>query len=252
MSASDEWMDEEAESDEPEAMGENDFQSEAAANDSQEVDDVADAGDEIPLGLNEAEARAIDHLFSEADSEAEVAADQAPPDVADSIDPALPAETVPLLDASGNLPADFDTLLRALGQWEAAAADAPGDPRFTPKPTTKERNELLMLDRGPTVPVVWLERATMTPVRYAGEKDFWPPPFVAEQPSQRADRLPPSGLALPALTVTVRDPNKHFLDALDARRDPLLRLMTKIAQERVDYERWSQACEDRAINGDWT
>ena len=52
---------------------------------------------------------------------------------------------------------------------------APGDPRFTPKPTTKPRRDLLSIDRGPHVPMVWLDRATMTPVKYAGEKPQSPP-----------------------------------------------------------------------------
>jgi hypothetical protein len=251
MSASDERMDDETESDEPEAIGDNEIQSEGAAIEPQEADDAAETLDEIPLGLNEAEARALDSLFSGADAAADDLADQAPADSAEPISAESAAETVPLLDSSGNTPADLDVLFKALRQWEAAAADAPGDPRFTPKLTTKERNDLLMIDRGPTVPVVWLDRATMTPVKYAGEKDSWPAPFVAEQPSPPPDRLPPAGLALPVLTVTVRDANKHFFDALDARRDPLLRLMTKIAQEKVDEERWWQTCQDRAINGDW-
>ena len=134
MSASDERMDDETESDEPEASDDNDFRSEGAAIDLQETDDAAAAaGDEIPLGLNEAEARALDGLFSGTDAAPDGSADLGPPDLADFLEPASSADTVPLLDSSGNTPADLDALFKSLRQWEAAAADAPGDPRFTPR-----------------------------------------------------------------------------------------------------------------------
>ena len=217
---------------------------------------AAEVTDQIPLGLNEAEARALDSLFSGAVAAPDVFADQAPADSAEPIGTDLPADTVPLLDASGNTPADFDALYKALRQWEAAAADAPGDPRFTPKPTTKPRSDLLSIDRGPHVPLVWLDRATMTPVKFEGEKPARRPSTGCRtKPTSHGPRSPAisagAGRSRPKLDVTVHRTGQHFENAFEARSERWLRTMRDIADDRVSDERARQASEDRALWGDY-
>ena len=199
-----------------------------------------------------------DESFDEPDAAAEFEGDFAAADT-----DAFPG-TMPLFDSNGNLPADVDSIWQAVSQWEAAAAAAPDDPRFVKLPTAKPRNDLTMIDRGPSQPVVWIDRATMTPVLYAGEP---------EEP-QTADDLPASafgstrsvgsqrhddsgaqdlnvGMSRPVLLVTVDRAGQHFQKAFEARGERWLDMMQKIAQERIDYEKWWQAGEDRANGGDY-
>ena len=114
MSDSDEWIDDKTGSDEPEANGDNDFRPEGATFDPSEIDDTTEVTDEISLGLNEAEARALDDLFSGTGATPDVFSDRTPPDFGEPIGTELPADTVPLLNATGNTPADFDALYKAL------------------------------------------------------------------------------------------------------------------------------------------
>jgi hypothetical protein len=107
------------------------------------------------------------------------------------------------------------------------------------------------------VPVVWLDRATMTLVRYAGEKPAAPPadwlsddagePRAEESGDQRLG----TGRSRPKLVVTVQRADRHYQNAFEARSEPLLRLMRDIADDRVSDERARQASEERAIFGDY-
>ena len=232
---------EDAAAEQPDAASDPESEQFGAVNDTGQGDT---ASEEVAVTADDFDASA-DESFDAPDASAEFEGDFAAADTDAS------SGTMPLFDSSGNLPADPDAIWQAVGPWEAAAAAAPGDPRFVKLSTSKPRNDLIMIDRGPSQPVVWIDRATMTPVLYAGEPEEMPPPYSEPPPSEDAAGSNP-GLSPPAMTVKVRDVNKHFLDALDARRAHLLGLMEDVAQERIDYEKWCQAGEDRAMDGDWT
>jgi hypothetical protein len=91
-------------------------------------------------------------------------------------------ETQPLLGGDGEPPKHVDETLRALFLWEAAAAEAIGDPRFTPKPTSKPREQLTSISRGPLFPDVWLDQQTLQPVLFDGEDPYAP---LEKRPWQR-------------------------------------------------------------------
>lgn len=168
-------------------------------------------------------------------------------------DAIVPA-TLPLLDATGDMPTDLTAVQRSLELWDEAAAEAGDDPRFTPDPTTKSRKELLLFDRGPTHPPVWIDRATMTPVQYSGDVDSWipgdpTPPFTVAPPSE-----PPyepqgnPGVMRPELVVTMNQPDAHFLAALEKRATRIDRRVEQITDEKIAYERWVQFTEERRFN----
>jgi len=51
--------------------------------------------------------------------------------------------------------------------------------------------------------------------------------------------------------VTLARAPQHFLAALDQRGAQLDARAGAIAQDKIDYERWSQRCQERAIHGDY-
>jgi len=176
---------------------------------------------------------------------------------ADLADEAAEPTTLPLLDSNGNKPTNFDDVLQALRLWEEAVAEAGDDPLFTPQPTTKSRNELMLLDRGPDMPLVWLDHENKRPVLYPGDVDTWipgdpTPPFSISPPSEAPyEPAENVGLMRPELVVTMSRAEQHFLAALETRAARIDLRSRQIADERVAYERWSRAAQERAINGDW-
>jgi hypothetical protein len=167
-----------------------------------------------------------------------------------------PPTTLPILDEDGNIPEFLDGVARGLELWEEAAAEVPGDPHFTPLPVQKPRKAMLLMDRGPSRPIVWLDREIMTPVLYEGEKPAEPPassnqPDAFPQSDEVVDAQQQLGVSRAPLVVTVARAQHHFLAALDQRVPQWDARSRAIAQEVVDYERWSQRCQERAIYGDY-
>jgi len=197
-----------------------------------------------------------------------IAADEVPDDVPEMTDAAPETAdqadepmTLSVLDATGSVPKDYDVLLDALRHWEAMAQLTPDDPHFTPQPTTKARKELLLVDRGPTKPLVWLDRAAMRPVSYTGDVDTrmpGDPPPALPRISREVFTTRPGGESTSnsnvfeaQLGVRLSRAEQHYLDALDAHGDRWQRLMNQIAEDHVNVERFRIAAEERAIDGDW-
>jgi hypothetical protein len=157
---------------------------------------------------------------------------------------------VSTLPLDGNLPADTDSLHRALRRWEAVAADFADDPHFVRNLTGKPRDELAMIDRGPLVPVVFLERETMTPVVYKPQVDStspWHVPPIPEDGAGEADHG--AGPAPPMLFVTLDRAPEHYQKAFEAQGEKWLDLMEAIVERGISGYARHQAALDRAIFG---
>jgi hypothetical protein len=144
-------------------------------------------------------------------------------------------------------------LHEALDNWEAAAAEFPGDPHFVPRATDKPREELAVIRR-PFRPEVWLDRSNWTPV--LPPANFQPAVQLLQQPSAPpplsdssvgVDESPATMGA--ALVVRIRDVNKHFLDALDARRQEIDQRTAWIVDDKLNEQAFWAAAEERALYG---
>jgi hypothetical protein len=173
--------------------------------------------------------------------------DTPPPEIiGSSVEP----DTLPLLDELGN-PPEMGTLHETLATWEAAAAAFPGDPHFQPRVTDKPREDLARIRR-PFRPDVWLDRFNWTPVL---APDFQHAPQQLQQPfplapqTNASDTDQGSALVGAALVVRVRDINKHFLDALDARRQEMEGRTAWIIDDKLNEHDFWAAAEERAIYG---
>ncbi len=175
--------------------------------------------------------------------------------IPEPVEPASVA-TLPILDEEGNYPATLDKVATGLELWEEAAAEVPGDPLFTPRPTTKPREDLLEIRREPWRLPVWLDRATMTPVLYE-EQPALPP--LASQRTEASPTSSPSqdaaeaqrelGSSRTPLLVTISRAYKHYADALDERMPLFEARAREIARQEIEHEQWVQYCQDRAIFG---
>ena len=179
MSASDDRTDEEV----TPPLDSSDEQADAILNEQDDIDEIVSNAEDVAEPTELAAAEEVDLTDF--------------PDAADeAVGEATQPETLPLLDANGNTPTKFDDVLQSLRLWEEAAAEAGDDPLFTPQPTTKSRRELMLLDRGPGKPLVWLDHENKRPVLYAGDVDSWifgdplPAPLDDPSSSDEADEQP--------------------------------------------------------------
>ena len=164
---------------------------------------------------------------------------------------------LPLFDDHGHKPREFRDIVNSMRLWEEAAAEAGDDPLFTPQPTTKHRNQLMLLRRGPGYPHVWLDHENMRPVQYSGDVDTAlptdpRPQFTIAPPSEQP--LEPEGneaLMRPELVVTVHRAPGHFLAALETRAARIDRRIELTIEEKILAERRWQAEEYRRIYGTW-
>jgi len=152
------------------------------------------------------------------------------------------------------------TLDRALSQWEWVAALVPGDPQFLPRPTILRPEQLITIDRGPRLPIVWLDPATSRPVLspYGRETDLIAG-ILAGQPRvpkqallcPTSDGGPP--LARPIVIVRLLDDQtrKVIGDALAAAAERDNKTAGEIAEDKVNYAFWSRNAQERAIMGDY-
>jgi hypothetical protein len=174
-------------------------------------------------------------------------------------------ETLPVFDADGNVPSDLGTLDRALAHWESVAALVPDDPRFLPRPTTKRRRALIRIDRGPRLPIVWMDREASRLVLYREGQDDEPEhpdliagilagrPSVSERAllSPTSDGGPP--LARPIVIVRLLDEQtrKVVRDALAVAAVRDKQTASQIAEQMVNHAFWLRDAQERAIYGDY-
>ena len=227
--------------DEPDERIEEISQAEAAA-----WDDAFDAlpEGEIPSDISEIDQRtaAIESL--------DVAGSETVEEPGDSMASETFPDTLPLLDEAGNVPPDVGSLDRSLRRWESMAADFPDDPHFARRLTDKPRNELMMIERGIRVPVVFLDRATMRPVLYQPENDPTSPLHVPPPPEFDEREIDDSGGRLQApLVVTMARAPQHFRDAFEAQAGKWIELMKSISDDGIQEYQSIQASWDRAIWG---
>jgi hypothetical protein len=220
---------------------------------SEQVDDEVDAsGDEFEAVPDDGDTFAEEgqRESDAADADLQLVDATTVPPGPEPADWQSPPRTLPLLDEDGNLPADTDSLHRALRRWESVAADFPDDPHFVRKLTDKPRDELAMIDCGPLVPVVFLDRETMTPVVYKPQVDStspWHVPPIPEDGAREANHS--AGPAPPMLFVTLDRAPEHYQKAFEAQGEKWLELMEAIVERGISGYARHQAALDRAIFG---
>ena len=248
-------------------MNENDMREEEQVEFSQEPGDASaeqSAADEIEIvdvqlgsGVESPEASAAN------DDEVEAPATDSAGDFLETASPEPEAAEVqiptqPILDQNGNMPRTIEALMIALAQWqEAAAVPSPMIPAsFFIRRANCARN-LLETGGAPWQPSMWVDRETMTPVKYQ-ESQFGPPPAAEEWPQRpkvtpgacrrrRATAArrpahpvdPHAGPAPIGISSTPWTPGR-----LTSRRE-----WRELIKQEIEREQWRQYCLDLAILG---